>query len=118
MKPSSPGFIKAPMGLDYSPREFQQRRGKNQWSDSYDHNGDYASRQVALDQNNSASGQQLPQRQKQNVPWRQDADQSGYYSENSELDSASITSVPVFKASTTREGQNREPEGTFDHHLN
>ena len=29
MKPCSPGFDKAPIGLDYSPREFQQRRGKN-----------------------------------------------------------------------------------------
>ena len=106
------------MGLDYSPREFQQRRGKNRWSDSYDDNCDYAPRQVALDWNNSASGQQLPQRQKQNFPQRQDTDQSGYYSEDSELHSASITSVSVSKASTTREGQNREPEGTFDRHLN
>ena len=106
------------MGLDYSPREFQQRKGKNRWSDSYDDYGDYALRQVALDQNNSASGQQLPQRQKQNFPWRQDADQSGYYSEDSELDSASITSVSTSEASTTREGQKREPEGTFDCHLN
>ena len=78
MKPSSPGFNKAPIGLDYSPREFQQRRGKNQWSDSCDDNGDYTPRWVALDWNNSASGRQLPQGQKQNVPWRQDADQSGY----------------------------------------
>ena len=60
MKPSSLGFIKALIGLDYSPKEFQQRMGKNQWSDSYDDNGDYAPRQVALDWNNSASGQQLP----------------------------------------------------------
>ena len=52
MKPSSPGFVKAPIGLDYSPKEFQQRRGKSQWSNSYDDNGDYAPRQVALDQNN------------------------------------------------------------------
>ena len=118
MKLSSPGFIKAPIGLDHSPREFQQRRGKNQWSDSHDDNGDYAPRWVALDQNNSASGWQLPQRQKHNVPWRQDTDQSGYYSEDSELDSASITLVLVSKASTTREGQNREQEGTFNHHLN
>ena len=118
MKPSSPGFIKAPMGLDYFPREFQQRRGKNQWSDSYDDNGDYAPRQVALDQNNSVSGRQLHQRQKWNFPWRQDAYQSRCYSEDSELDSSSITLVSVSEASTTREGQNREPVGTFDHHLN
>ena len=66
----------------------------------------------------TASGRQLPQRQKQNVPRRQDTDQSGYYSEDSELDSASITSVSVSEASTAREGQNREPEETFDHCLN
>ena len=35
-----------------------------------------------------------------------------------ELDSASVTSVSVSKASTTREEQNREPEGTFNRHLN
>ena len=34
------------------------------------------------------------------------------------MDSASITLVLVFEASTTREGQDREPEGTFDCHLN
>ena len=56
MKLSLPGFIKAPMGLDYSPREFQQRKGKNRWSDSYDGNSDYAPRWVALEWNNSASG--------------------------------------------------------------
>ena len=55
MKLSSPGFIKAPIGFDYSLKEFQQRRRKNQWSDSYDDNGDYAPRWIALDQNSSAS---------------------------------------------------------------
>ena len=28
-KPSFPGFVKAPMGLDYSPKEFQQRKRKD-----------------------------------------------------------------------------------------
>ena len=28
-KPSSPRFIKAPIALDYSPSEFQERRGRN-----------------------------------------------------------------------------------------
>ena len=50
----------------------------------------------------------------QNSGWRQDADQSGYYSEDSEFNSVSVTSV----TSTTREGQNREQEGTFDCCLN
>ena len=68
-----------------------------------------------LDWNNSASGQQLPQRQKRNVSWRQDADQSRYYSEDSELDSASITSVSVSEASTAgknKTGSRMEPSIT------
>ena len=73
---------------------------------------------MALDWNNSASGKQLPQRQKWNVPRRQDADQLGYNSEDSELDSASITLASVSEAGTAREGKNREPEGTFNQHLN
>ena len=56
MKPPPQRFIKAPIGLDYSPKEFQKRKGKDQWSDSYDDSCDYAPRQVALDQNNSVSG--------------------------------------------------------------
>ena len=49
---------------------------------------------------------------------RQEADQLGYYSEGSDLDSAFITLVSASESSTTREGQNREQEGTFDHCLN
>ena len=48
----------------------------------------------------------------------EDADQSGYYSEDSELDSASVTLVSVSEASTAREEQDREQDGTFDRHLN
>ena len=73
---------------------------------------------MALDWNNSASSQQLPQRQGRNVSWRQGTDQSRYYSEDSELDSASVTSVSVSKASTAREQQDKEKDGTFDHCLN
>ena len=47
MKPSSQRFIKVPIGLDYSPKEFQKRKGKNRWSNSYNDSGDYAPRQVA-----------------------------------------------------------------------
>ena len=72
---------------------------------------------MVLDRNNSASNQQLSQRQGQNVSWRQGADQSRYYSEDSELDSASVTSVSVSKACTTRE-QDKEQDGTFDYQLN
>ena len=92
MKPPSPGFVKVLMGLDYSPREFQQRR-KNRWSDSDGDHGDQAPRRFTLDKNNSTSGRKLPQKPMQNSGWRQDADQSGYYSEDSEFDSVSITSV-------------------------
>ena len=61
---------------------------------------------------------QLPQRTKQNFVWRQDAAQSGYYSEDSELDSVSLTLANTSKASTAREGKDRKQEGTFNHHLN
>ena len=54
----------------------------------------------------------------QNSGRRQDADQSGYYSEDSDLDSVSVTLATTSKASTTREGWNREQEGTFVRHLN
>ena len=54
----------------------------------------------------------------QNSGWRQDADQSGYYSEDGEFDSVSVTLVTTSKASTTREVWNREQEGTFGCHLN
>ena len=47
-----------------------------------------------------------------------DADQSGYYSEDSEFNSVSMTLVTTSEASTAREGWNREQEGTFDCHLN
>ena len=70
------------------------------------------------DRNNSTSGWQLPQRQRQNVSWRQGADLSGYYSEDSELDSTSLTSVSVSEASNAREWQDKEQDGTFDCHLN
>ena len=104
MNPLSPRFIKMPSGLDYSPREFLHGRRKNQLFDSYADHSDQASRQVALDKNNSTSGWQLYQRQMQNSGQRQDAGQSGYYSENSEFDSVSVTLVSTSKVSTTGEG--------------
>ena len=107
-KVSSPGFVKALMGLHGSPGEFHQRRDQC----------DQVPIRVALDQNNSTSGQQLLWRQMQNFPWRQDADQLGYYSEDSELDSVSVTSLSASEASITREGQTWEQEGNFDRHLN
>ena len=73
---------------------------------------------MALDWNNSASSQQLPQRQGWNASQRQITDQSGYYSEDSELDSVSITSVLVSEASTNKGHGDKEQDGTFDCHLN
>ena len=40
-----------------------------------------------------------------------------YYSEDSQLDSVSVTLVSTSKVSTAREGQGRVQEGTFDHCL-
>ena len=117
MKPSSPRFIKTPMGLDYSPAGFQERGGRNQRFNPQN-DGDYALRWVALDGNNSASSRQLPQRQGWNVSWRQGADQSGYYSEDSELDSVSVTSMLASEASTNNGQQDKEQDGTFGHCLN
>ena len=101
-KPSSPRVIKSPIGLDYSPNEFQERKGRNQRFNPHNDDGDYAPRRVALDRNNSALSQQLPQMQGQNVSQRQGANQSGYYSEDSELDSVSVISVSVSEASTNK----------------
>ena len=54
----------------------------------------------------------------QNSRWGQDGGQSGYYSEDSKFDSVSVTLVSTSEVRTAREGQNKEQEGTFDHHLN
>ena len=102
MKPSTQRFIKTPMGLDYSPSKFQERRGRNRRFNPQNDDGDYAPRQVALDWNDSTSSGQLPQRQGWNVSWGQGADQSGYYLEDSELNSAFVTSVSASKASTNK----------------
>ena len=99
MKPPSPGYVKTTMGLDYS-----QGRRKNRLSDSHCDHGDLAPRQVALDRNNFTLGWQLPQRQMRNSGWRQDAGQSGHYSEDSKLDSVSVTLVSISEDSTAGEG--------------
>ena len=80
MKLSLPRFVKAPIGLDYSPKEFQKRKGKNGKSNPYNDGGDYAPRQGVLDRNNSASSRQLSRRQGWNVSQKQSTDQSRYYS--------------------------------------
>ena len=103
MKPPSPGFVKTPMGLDYAPGEFLQRRRKNQLSDSYGDHHDLAARQVNLDKNNYTLSQQLSRRQMWNSRQRQDADQSWYYSEDSKFDSVSVTLVSTLEVSTAGE---------------
>ena len=49
------------------------------------------------------------------LPWDRDTSQSGYYSEDSDFDSVSMTSVTASGASTPMERQTR---GTFDRHIN
>ena len=50
-QPSSTRFIKAPIGLDYSPNKFQERRGRNRRFNPHNDDGDYAPRGMALDRN-------------------------------------------------------------------
>ena len=49
------------------------------------------------------------------LPWDRDTSQSGYYSEDSDFDSISMTSATSSGASTPMERQTR---GTFDRHIN
>ena len=118
MKPQSLRFIKMPIGLDCSPQEFQRRKKENWWTNPYNDHYDETPGWAALDKNNSALSQLLPRRPKWNSRQRQDVDQSGYYSEDSEFNSVSMTLVTTSEAGTARKGQNREQEGTFNHCLN
>ena len=101
MKLSSPRFIQAQMELDYSQNEFQGMKGKNQRSHHHD-GSQYVPRKMTLDWNNLASSQQLPRMQRWNASWRQGADQSEYYSDDSKLDSVSMTSVSASEACTNQ----------------
>ena len=104
MKPQLPAFKWVPIGLDYSPQDFQRKRKENQWASFPDDHQDPELRQSALDRNNSASGQQLPQRQRWNSRCGWDANPSEYCSEDSELDSVSMVLATTSEASTaTRE---------------
>ena len=49
------------------------------------------------------------------IPWDRDTSQSGYYSEDSDFDSISMTSVTTSGASTPME---RQTKGTFDRCIN
>ena len=68
----------------------------------------------SLDQNNSASGRQLPRRS-MGLPQDRDTSQSGYYSEDSDFNSILMMSATTSGVSTPMERQTR---GTFDKHIN
>ena len=58
---------------------------------------------------------QLPRQSRGDQRWELDAGQSGYYSDDSDFDSVSMTSIATSEASATRD---RQTEGTFDRHIN
>ena len=89
------------IGMDVSPCHFTKGARSDKWMD-HQH-------QKPLDRNNSALSQQLPRSMRS--LWDRDASQSGYYSEDSYLDSALMTSVVTLNASAHEEWQSRE---TFD----
>ena len=103
------------MGLNCSPWQFQQRVKDNQWA-GY-HSGKHHSnpRSAPLDRNNSASSRQLPQQSRGDQRWEPDTGWSGYYSEDSDFDSVSMTSITTSEASATRQ---RQTKGTFDRCIN
>ena len=114
-KPSFPIPEKIPMGLNCSPQHFQQREKDNQWAGC--HSGKHHSNPqlTPLDRNNSAWSRQPPQQPRGDQQWESDAGQSGYYSEDSDFDLVSMTSVTTSKASVTRK---RQTEGIFNRHIN
>ena len=103
------------MGLNCPPQQFQQRVKDNWWAGYYCGKCHSNPRLAPLDRNNSALSRQLPQQSRGDQRWEPDAGQSGYYSEDSNFDLVSMTSVTTSEASATRE---RQTEGTFDRHIN
>ena len=101
---------KVPMGMDCSPWDFKKRAKSEKWSRNRRSNPATS----PLDQNNPALGRQLPRRS-MGLPQHRDTSQSGYYSEDSDFDSISMTSVTTSGASTPME---RRTRGTFDRCIN
>ena len=98
------------MGMDCSPRDFKKRAR----SEKRSRNCPSLPAASPLDQNNSALGRQLPRRS-MGLPRDRDTSQSGYYSEDSDFDSISMTSASTSGVSTPMERQTR---GTFDRCIN
>ena len=96
--------------MDCSPWDFKKRTKSEKWLRNHQSNPAAS----PLDQNNSALSRQLPRRS-MGLPQDRDTSQSGYYSEDSNFDSVSMTSATTSGASTPMEKQTR---GTFDRCIN
>ena len=101
---------RVPLGMDCSPQDFKKRAKSEKWSRNCQLNPAAS----PLDQNNSTSGRQLP-RKSMGLPWDRHTSQSGYYSEDSDFNSISVTSATTSGTSTPME---RQTWGTFDRHIN
>ena len=93
------------VGIDASPHHFGKGARSDKWTD--------CQCQKPLDWNNSTLSRQLP-RSITSLQNRE-ASQSGYYSEESDINSTSMTSVVTLSTSTCEEWQNG---GTFNRHIN
>ena len=119
MKPSSPGFVEAQIGLDY-PQKYFSKGGER-----INGRTPMMIMVIMLQDKWPWTGITLPpvdsflkDRSRMSPGDKMLTSLDITQSPDSELDSASITSVSVSKASTTREEQNRDQDGTFDCHLN
>ena len=97
-KPPASVAERVPMGMDCSTWDFKKRARSEKWS----RNCQSHPAASPLDQNNSTLGRQLPRRS-MGLPQDRDMSQSGYYSEDSDLDSISMTSVATSGVSTPME---------------
>ena len=94
---------------------FQQRVKNNQRAGYHSGKCHSNPESTPLDKNSSALSRQLPQQSREDQRWEPDAGQSGYYSEDSNFNSVSMTSIAISEASATR---GRQTKGTFDRHIN
>ena len=101
---------RVPLGMDCSLQDFKKRAKSEKWLRNCQSNPAAS----PLDQNKTASGRQLPRRS-MGLPQDRDTSQSGYYSEDSDFDYISMTSVATSGASTPME---RWTKGTFDRCIN
>ena len=114
-KPPSPIPGKIPVGLNCSPWQFQQRVKDNWWPGYHSEKHHSNPRLTPLDRNNSASSRQLPSQSRGDQRCKPDTGRSGYYSEDSDFNSVSMTFVTTSEVSATRE---RQTKGTFDRCIN